>query len=82
MFPSVFLGCNNLNDMYYNVVMAFEEENEKGAIKIRKESYLIKDLDPTAATAHAVDKFGSSGTFRVVSVVETKFRDVSLDPNS
>jgi hypothetical protein len=66
--------------MFYQVVMAFDEETEKGT-KTRKEAYLVEDLDPTAATAQAVDDFGTNETFRVVSVAETKIKDVSLERN-
>lgn len=62
---------------YYNVVIAFEEEQENGKTKERKETYLIEDETPESAMAEAVDEFGNNGTFRVVSVTETKVRDVS-----
>lgn len=62
---------------YFQVTMAFEEEQENGKIKERKEVYVIEDEDPTAATAVAVDEYGTHETFRVVSVTETRIKDVS-----
>ena len=65
---------------FYDVVIAFEEETEKG-VKIRKESYLVEDEDTTAATAQAIDDFGTNETYYVVSVTEKKYKDVCLARN-
>ncbi len=62
---------------FYNVTLAFEGEPDKnGKVKETKISYLVEDEDPTAAIAVAVDEFGGSETFRTVSCVETKIKDV------
>lgn len=65
---------------FYNVTLAFEGEADKnGKTKEIKESFLVEDEDPTAAIAVAVDEFGGSLTFRTVSCVETKIKDVMTE---
>lgn len=67
---------------YYKVIIAFEEDTEKG-LKIRREEFIVAAQSCIEAITNATSEFGSSiESFEVVSVTKTKIKGAYQEPEN